>query len=66
MLKKPEITYSFILVDVHVRLTAFHQGYHEFKLCKNEVPQVGSNAATAVTQDCFEKNILTTPTGETR
>jgi len=53
-------------IDVFVRLTAFHLGYHEFKLCKNEVPQVGSNGNVAVTQDCFEQNVLKSPTGETQ
>jgi len=51
---------------IEVRLTAYHKGYFEFRLCKNNVPQSGTNPAIAVTQDCFNHHLLTDPVGNSR
>ena len=58
--------YSFFLVDIKTMITAFHKGYHEYRLCENNVPQVGKDASVAVTQDCFDEHLLASPEGETR
>ena len=55
-----------ITVDVTVVTTAFHKGYYQFRLCQNDVPQKGKDASIAVTQDCFEKNILKSPKNDTK
>ena len=46
--------------------TAFHKGYYQFRLCENNVPQKGKDASIAVTQDCFDKNILKSPKNDTK
>ena len=46
--------------------TAFHKGYYQFRLCENDIPQKGKDASIAVTQDCFEKNILKSPKNDTK
>ena len=58
--------FFYLPVNVFVKLTAFHQGFHEFRLCANDVPQVGTDSSIAVTQDCFDRHPLASPTGETR
>ena len=55
-----------ITVDVEVVATAFHKGYYQFRLCENDIPQKGKDASIAVTQDCFEKNILKSPKNDTK
>ena len=47
-------------------ITAFHKGYHEYRLCENNVPQGGKDASVAVTQDCFDEYLLASLEGETR
>jgi len=54
------------VAHIEVRLTAYHKGHFEFRLCQNNVPQLGTNSAIAVTQDCFDRHQLTDPSGNSR
>jgi hypothetical protein len=53
-------------IDVETRLTAYHQGYYELRLCKNDIPQTGNDPSIAVTQECLNENLLTNEAGSTR
>jgi len=48
------------LIPVHVKLTANHKGYFEFKICPAD------NSDTEVTQTCLDKNVLKFVDGSTR
>ena len=64
--RKLSIKSILFLVDIKTMITAFHKGYHEYRLCENNVPQVGKDASVAVTQDCCDEHLLASPEGETR
>ena len=58
------INFIDILVEITVSITAFHKGYFEFRLCKNNIPQKGDDASIAVTQECLNQNLLQAEGGQ--
>jgi len=55
----------FVAADIVVQITAFHKGYFEFRICKNDRPQMGKDASVAVRQSCFDRYLLKNSTGGT-
>lgn len=55
-------------IAVKIKLTAPHKGYHEFRLCKNDVPQLGLKSSTAA--QCVPASpafpMLQSPDGRTK
>ncbi|KAF6024660.1 hypothetical protein EB796_017022 [Bugula neritina] len=53
-------------ITIKSKLTAYHKGYFEIKLCQNNIPQIGTDASVAVTQSCFDVNLLKASNGDNR
>jgi hypothetical protein len=48
------------MIEIKVHITANHKGWFEYRLCRNDDPKA------AVTQTCFDENLLADETGKTR
>ncbi|XP_045162968.2 uncharacterized protein LOC123527523 isoform X2 [Mercenaria mercenaria] len=48
------------MMEIKVHITANHKGWFEYRLCRND------NSRAAVTQDCFDQNLLADESGATR